>query len=107
MTFKKCNIYLLILCEALVCVCVFLFLQGNVEYNAVKSRKARLFWMLLSDKAECSEHKLKQEKFHPSVKNQIYCVVDGRLKQVFQEVVESPSLELFKSHISMILGSLF
>jgi len=37
----------------------------------------------------------------------LYCVVDGILEQVFRDMVESPSLELFKRHIGMVLGSLF
>ncbi|KFV83327.1 hypothetical protein N308_04044, partial [Struthio camelus australis] len=54
-----------------------------------------------------SGHKLKRRKFHPNVRKNFFPgrVVE-RWNRLPREAVESPSLEIFKSHLDVVLGKL-
>ncbi|KFV87701.1 hypothetical protein N308_08816, partial [Struthio camelus australis] len=52
-------------------------------------------------------HKLKHRKFHLNIRKNFFTVtVTEHWNRLPREVVESPSLEILKSHLGTILGSL-
>ncbi|KFV81076.1 hypothetical protein N308_05431, partial [Struthio camelus australis] len=53
-----------------------------------------------------NEHKLKHRKFSLHMKNFFTAAVTEHWNRLPREVVESPSLEMFKSHLDRVLGSL-
>ena len=57
-----------------------------------------------SDKTRVNRHKLKQEVPSKHQKTLFYCEDDRAVAQVAQRACESPSLEIFKSHLDIVLG---
>jgi len=52
-------------------------------------------------------YKLKHRRFSPNIKKNIFPVgVTKHRQRLPRDPVESPSLEIFKSHLDMVLGSL-
>ncbi|KFV83932.1 hypothetical protein N308_00464, partial [Struthio camelus australis] len=51
-------------------------------------------------------HKLKHKKFHLNIKYLFTVRVTEHWNRFPREVVESPSLEIFKSHLDRVLGNL-
>ncbi|KFV78313.1 hypothetical protein N308_02488, partial [Struthio camelus australis] len=52
-------------------------------------------------------HKLKHRKFHVNIRKNFFPVrVTEHWHKLPRGVVESPSLEIFKSHLDTVLGSL-
>lgn len=52
-------------------------------------------------------HKLEHKKFHLNIRKYLTVLVTEQLKRLPREVVDSPCLEIFKSHLGVALGNLF
>ena len=67
---------------------------------------ARLFPVMPSARTRGSEHKLKHRRFSLNIRKRFFTVrVTEPRHRLPREVVESPSLEILKSHLDMVLGS--
>ena len=78
------------------------YLQGGSQENG-----ARLFSVVPRDRTRGNGHKLKQRKFQLSRRKSFFPLrVTEPWPRLPWEVVESPSLEIFKPHLDMVLCSL-
>jgi len=79
------------------------YLQGGGQEDG-----ARLFSVVPSDKVRGNGHKRKQRKFHElnMRKNFFPLRVTEPWPRLPREAVESPSLEIFKTHLDTVLYSL-
>jgi len=80
---------------------IYKYLEGGC-----KEGRARLFAVVPSDRTGGSGHKLKHRRFPLNIRKHFFIVrVTKNWHRLPGEAVESPSLEIFKSHLLMVLGN--
>jgi len=68
---------------------------------------ARLFSVVLSNRTRDNRHKLKHEKFHLNMRKNFFILrVVEHWNRLPREVLDSPSLEIFKTSLDKVLCSL-
>ncbi|PKU40358.1 hypothetical protein llap_9333 [Limosa lapponica baueri] len=82
-------------------ICVYKFLNGGLMDDG-----ARLFSVVSSNRMRGNRHKLEHRKFHSNMRKNFFTVrVTEPWNRLPREVVESPSLEIFKTRLDAVLSN--
>ncbi|KGL80475.1 hypothetical protein N309_03027, partial [Tinamus guttatus] len=80
-------------------ISVYKYLKGGSEEDG-----AGLFSLVATDRTRGNGHKLKHQKFHRNLRKNFLTVrVTEHWTRLPREVVESPSLEIFQTHLDAVL----
>ena len=77
---------------------------AEVALGECKMQRVRFFSVVCSDRTGGNGHTLKHKRLRLNIRKH-FLLVTKHWHRLPREAVESPSLEIFKSHLDMVLGN--